>query len=76
MVLLEHPQIREGTWGAMKYRISPQNRTSSVQDGDSVSMDGINEFLAEFQWRRKNSNNLWNGFINAFKTAMDDTLLE
>ena len=71
-----HTNTIEGTWGAIKYRISPRNRTSSVQDDGSVSMDGINEFLAEFQWRRKNAHNLWSGFINALQIVMYDFILE
>ena len=39
-------------------------------------MDGINEFLGEFQWGRKNEFDLWGGFIAALKVVLYETELE
>jgi ISXO2-like transposase domain len=47
----------EGTWNGLKFRIPPRNRI----------VNGIDEHLWEFIWRRKNSNNLWDGFLNALR---------
>ena len=65
-----HTNTIEGTWGAIKYRISPRNRTASVSEDGNISMDGINEFLGEFQWRRKNHSDLWNGFMDSLKNYL------
>ncbi|KAF0990050.1 hypothetical protein HZS_184 [Henneguya salminicola] len=48
--------------------IAPRNRTSSYGENGEQYPDGIDDHLAEFQWRRKNSPNLWDGFIDALKT--------
>ena len=45
----------EGTWSGVKRKIPVRKRTESA----------INLHLLEFVWRRKNVNNLWDGFINA-----------
>ena len=67
-----HTNTIEGTWGAIKYKISPRNRTSSINDEGVVTMDGINEFLGEFQWRRKNTKDLWAGFVSSLRIVSFD----
>jgi hypothetical protein len=47
----------EGTWAGIKVGIPSRNRTEHDMENR----------LSEFLWRRKNSNNLWDGFINALK---------
>jgi transposase-like protein len=46
----------EGTNNALKIMIKPRNRTRDIDD-----------HLAEFVWRRKCSNNLWDSFIEALR---------
>lgn len=58
----------EGTWGALKYKIAPRNRTNSLNDDGELIDGGINDFFGEFQWRRKNAEDLWEAFLNALKT--------
>ena len=31
---------------------------------------GIDDFLGEFQWRRKNQNDLWNGFLHSLRVVV------
>lgn len=59
----------EGTWNGIKTKIAPRNRTSSFQTTDGRRENGIDDHLGEFQWRRKNNENLWGGFLNALKTV-------
>lgn len=46
----------EGTNNALKIQIRPRNRTAQVD-----------EHLSEFIWRRKNSDHLWEAFIEALR---------
>ena len=66
-----HTNTIEGTWNAIKYRISPRNRTSSINKDGEITNSAIDEFLLEFQWRRKNVSNLRlrKGFLDALKTV-------
>ncbi|KAF0989438.1 hypothetical protein HZS_5025 [Henneguya salminicola] len=68
----------EGTLNGIKTRIAPRNRTSffgengeqpSAKKNGEQKPDGIIEHLAEFQWRRKNSRIIWDGFIDSLKTG-------
>jgi transposase-like protein len=52
-----HTNSIEGTWNGVKLNISPRNRTAGA----------IDDHLAEFIWRRKSNNNLWDAFINALQ---------
>jgi transposase-like protein len=52
-----HTNTIEGTWNGGKQSIKPRNRVA----------DGMEEHLWEFIWRRKNSNNLWEAFMDALK---------
>lgn len=52
-----HTNMIEGTWNGIKVGIPARNRTRSDFD----------EHLWEFIWRRRNQNNLWDGFIKALK---------
>lgn len=54
-----HTNTIEGTWNGLKMQIKPRCRVK----------DKIDDHLLEFLWRRKNSKNLWEGFINALKDA-------
>jgi transposase-like protein len=49
----------EGTWGAIKARISPRNRTKAFIEGH----------LLEFIWRRKHSDDLWGGLLSCFRNV-------
>lgn len=60
----------EGTWSALKYRISPRNRTNSFDDNGEINENTIDDFLAEFIWRRKYKDNLWDGFLNSLKNVI------
>ncbi|KII74594.1 hypothetical protein RF11_16204 [Thelohanellus kitauei] len=57
----------EGTWSALKYTISPRNRTNSLDENSKMILPVLDDFLAEFQWRRKHSENLWSGLMSAFR---------
>lgn len=57
----------EGTWAALKYKISPRNRTNSIDENGEITEHLLDDFLSEFQWRRKNMNNLWIGFMHALQ---------
>jgi IS1 family transposase len=46
----------EGTNNALKIKIRPRNR-----------VQGIEEHLFEFIWRRKHASDLWNGFLKALR---------
>jgi ISXO2-like transposase domain len=50
----------EGTWNGLKILIPARNRVRN----------GIDDHLWEFIWRRKNSYDLWLGFINALKEVV------
>lgn len=60
-----HTNSIEGTWCALKYKIAPRNRTKSIGEDGQVQEELLGDFLCEFQWRRKNSGNLWEGFLTA-----------
>ncbi|KII63530.1 hypothetical protein RF11_08060 [Thelohanellus kitauei] len=53
----------EGTWSALKMKISPRNRTNSFNEDGELEENTIDQFLGEFLWRRKNSGNLWEGLL-------------
>ena len=57
-----HTNTIEGTWNGIKMNISPRSRTKGQ----------IDEFLAEFIWRRKHKTDLWMGFIEALKEVLYD----
>lgn len=57
-----HTNTIEGTWNGLKKAIVPRSRVR----------EGIEERLFEFQWRRKNAQNLWNAFINILKDTHFD----
>ncbi len=50
-----HTNTIEGTRDGLKTQIKPINRVKRR----------INDYLLEFIWRRKNSNNLWKALIKA-----------
>jgi transposase-like protein len=52
-----HTNIIEGTWSGVKRKVPVRNRTKGL----------IDEHLLEFIWRRKNKDDLWNGFLDALK---------
>jgi transposase-like protein len=54
-----HTNTIEGLWNGIKIGIPPKNRKK----------DKITNHLLEFIWRKKNNDNLWNGFLNALKTT-------
>jgi len=49
-----HTNTIEGTWNGIKMNIAPRNRNAS----------NIDDHLMEFIWRRQNSTNLWDSFLN------------
>lgn len=52
-----HTNTIEGTWSGMKRNIAPRCRVQTGMEGH----------LFEFMWRRKNSDDLWRGFVNALR---------
>ncbi|KII64511.1 hypothetical protein RF11_12622 [Thelohanellus kitauei] len=48
----------EGTWRALKMKISPRNRTNSFNEDEELEENTIDQFLGEFLLRRKNIGNL------------------
>ena len=61
-----HTNTVEGTNYALKRSVPPRSRTSS----------SLPLYLMEFVWRRKYSNNLWNGFIDALRAVGYDDIGE
>ena len=59
----------EGTWNGIKTKTAPRNRTSSFHGPTEKRQNGIDDHLGEFQWRRKNSGDVWSGFLEAIKTV-------
>lgn len=57
----------EGTWASLKYKISPRNRTNSLDEEGNIIEHLLDDFLCEFQWRRVHKNNLWESFITSLK---------
>jgi hypothetical protein len=57
-----HTNTIEGTWNGLKLCISARNRIR----------DGIETFFGEFQWRRLNSDRLWDGFFECLKETHYD----
>jgi transposase-like protein len=55
-----HTNTIEGTWNGIKMKISPRARTKGL----------IDEHLAEFVWRRKHSQDMWQGFIEALQETI------
>jgi transposase-like protein len=56
-----HTNTVEGTNNALKIMIKPRNRTKEADN-----------HLGEFVWRRKNAQDLWNGFITAMRDVHYD----
>ncbi len=54
-----HTNTIEGTWGALKFKIAPRNRTQEDIEGH----------LVEFIWRRKHDEDLWGGLIAALRSV-------
>jgi transposase-like protein len=52
-----HTNTIEGTWNGIKMSIAPRGRV----------VDGMNDRLLEFIWRRKNAASLWNGLIRSIR---------
>ena len=52
----------EGSWNGIKASIPPRNRVQCQME----------EHLFEFIWRRKNKNNIWDGFISALRDVYYD----
>ena len=52
-----HKNTIEGTWNAIKRRISIRRRNK----------EDLNTNLMEFVWRRQNNRNLWEGLLRALK---------
>lgn len=52
-----HTNSIEGTWNGLKMFIGARNRVKN----------GMDEFLFEFIWRRKNTGYLWDDFIGAMR---------
>ena len=57
-----HTNTIEGTWNGIKLSIRPQGRIR----------EGIEERIAEFQWRRIHSNNLWLSLLNLLRDTHFD----
>lgn len=57
----------EGTWNALKCKISPRNRTNSLDEEVNLLEQTLDDFLAEFQWKRTNKHDLWGAFIRALR---------
>ena len=49
-----HTNTIEGTWCSLKMCISPRNRTKT----------GIENFIAEYQWRKLHKNDRWEAYLN------------
>lgn len=54
-----HTNTIEGSWHGIKCKIAPRNRTEDL----------IDEHLAEFIWRRQNSEDLWKGFLKCLRVT-------
>jgi hypothetical protein len=54
-----HTNTIEGTWNAIKRKISIRNRVRL----------GMEEELWKFIWKRNHSVDLWGGFINALRNV-------
>ncbi|KII67026.1 hypothetical protein RF11_06522 [Thelohanellus kitauei] len=48
----------EGTCHALKLKIAPRNRKNSVDEEGNIIESTIDDFLAEFQWRRRHQDDL------------------
>jgi hypothetical protein len=57
-----HTNTIEGTWAGIKLGLPRRNRV----------LEGIDEHLFEFIWRRKHQNNLWQGFLSALRDVSYD----
>lgn len=57
-----HTNSIEGTWNGIKMGVPVRNRTN----------EDMPEFLLEFIWRRKNSDDLWGGLLHAFRSVSYD----
>ncbi|KII72540.1 hypothetical protein RF11_04355 [Thelohanellus kitauei] len=57
----------EGTWSALKMKISPRNRKNSFNEDGELEENTSDQFLGEFLWRRKNSGNLWEGLLKCIR---------
>ncbi|KII65705.1 hypothetical protein RF11_16117 [Thelohanellus kitauei] len=60
----------EGTWNALKLKIAPRNRTNSVDEEGNIIESTIDDFLAEFQWRRRHQDDLWNSILRAIRDVI------
>jgi transposase-like protein len=56
-----HTNSIEGTWAAIKAKISKRNRT----------MDSLRDHLFAFMWRRQHEGRLWEAFLEALKPVSD-----
>jgi ISXO2-like transposase domain len=57
-----HTNTIEGTWNGLKLFIPPRSRVK----------DGIENKIAEFQWRRIHESDLWNAFLQNLKDTHYD----
>ncbi|KII65364.1 hypothetical protein RF11_15493 [Thelohanellus kitauei] len=60
----------EGTWSALKMKISPRNRKNSFNEDGELEENTSDQFLGEFLWRRKNSGNLWEGLLKCIRESL------
>ena len=57
-----HTNTIEGTWAGIKLGLPRRNRV----------LEGIDEHLFEFIWRRKHQINMWQGFLSALRDVSFD----
>ncbi|KAF0992786.1 hypothetical protein HZS_5348 [Henneguya salminicola] len=60
---------KEGTLKALKYKISPRNRTNSSNEDGETKDYLLEDFLEEFEFQRIHENDLRNGFIMALRNV-------
>jgi len=54
-----HTNTIEGTWNRVKLCITPRQRTKQL----------ISNELIEFQWRKRNVNNIWGAFLRVLRNV-------
>jgi transposase-like protein len=55
-----HTNTIEGCWNGVKLKVAARNRNANDMD----------DCLLEFIWRRKNNDDLWEGFVDALRNTL------
>ncbi|KII73466.1 hypothetical protein RF11_04452 [Thelohanellus kitauei] len=62
-----HTNTIEGTWNALKMKISSRNRINSYDEDGNVVKNHLEDFLGQSVWLREHSSDVWGGLLSEIK---------